>query len=99
MLIATIPAIGLFVKFEEVQLAYAVVGAAFMPFLAAVLLFLNGSAVRIGRTLKNSKRTTIILAATVIFFAWAGFYEAREKIHKAQDSPKPERVSTAGRLY
>tara|TARA_R110002072_G_scaffold173600_2_gene328254 strand:+ start:7611 stop:8939 length:1329 start_codon:yes stop_codon:yes gene_type:complete len=73
--IATFPALGLFVSFSRIQLAYAVVGAAFMPILAIALLFLNGSPKRIGEAGRNTPLATASLIAVVAFFVWAGAYE------------------------
>jgi Mn2+/Fe2+ NRAMP family transporter len=77
--IATVPAAGLFVSFSRIQLAYAVVGAAFMPILALALLFLNGSPKRIGEAGRNSALATASLIAVVAFFIWAGAYQIADK--------------------
>ena len=77
--IATVPAVGLVVSFQQIQLANAVVGAAFMPILAFALLFLNGSRKRIGDAGCNSVLATASLVAVVVFFVWAGVYEIGEK--------------------
>lgn len=84
--IAVIPAIGLFQKFESVQLAYAVVGAAFMPLLAIVLVILNGRERAVGVEARNSKQTTVVLVAILAFFAWASFYEVRDQFQKAEEA-------------
>ncbi len=71
--IAIVPMLGLLVDFKEVQKLYAVIGAAFMPLLAALLLVLNGRRAWIGR-LSNRPSTVAVLLATLIFFggmAWA----------------------------
>lgn len=78
--IATIPALGLFISFKQIQLAYAVVGAAFMPILALALLFLNGSRKRIGDEGRSSALATASLVAVVVFFVWAGVYEIADKL-------------------
>ena len=39
--IATVPIVSLWVDFESIQLAYAIVGALFMPFLAITLFFMT----------------------------------------------------------
>ena len=78
--IATVPAFGLFVSFKQIQLAYAVVGAAFMPILAVALLFLNGSRKRIGDEGRSSTFATVSLIAVVVFFAWAGAYQIADKL-------------------
>ncbi len=79
MAIATVPAAGLFVSFKQIQLAYAVVGAAFMPILALALLFLNGSPNRIGAPGRNSTLATASLIAVIAFFIWAGAYQIADK--------------------
>jgi len=88
--IATVPAVGLFQKFDLVQLAYAVVGAAFLPLLAAVLLLLNSRVRTIGTAARNSQVTTTLLILVLVFFAWAGFYDIRERIRKTTE---PKKVS------
>lgn len=78
--IAVIPATGLFVSFEKVQLAYGVVGAAFMPLLALVLIYLNGSERRIGEQGRNSTAVALTLMAVVAFFCWAGYFDVRDRL-------------------
>ena len=60
--------LGLLGGFRQVQKAYAVFGALFMPLLAAALLVLNGRAAWVGLKMRNRPLTTILLAATVLFF-------------------------------
>lgn len=79
--IATIPALGLFVGFSRIQLAYAVVGAAFMPILAIALLFLNSSRKRIGDTGRNSALANVSLIAVIAFFIWAGANQIVAKLN------------------
>jgi hypothetical protein len=70
--IATVPILGLFFRFKEVQKFYAVVGALFIPMLALILLILNGRRAWVG-ALKNRGLTVAVLLITLIFFAWIGF--------------------------
>ena len=70
--IATVPILGLFFRFKEVQKVYAVVGALFIPMLALILLILNGRRAWVG-ALKNRGLTVAVLLITLIFFAWIGF--------------------------
>ena len=79
--IATVPALGLFVGFSRIQLAYAVVGAAFMPILAIALLFLNSSRRRIGEAGRNSALANASLIAVIAFFIWAGANEIADKLN------------------
>lgn len=50
-----------------IGIAYAVIGAFFMPFLAGVLLYMNNKVEWVGK-LKNGWVTNVILVATLIFF-------------------------------
>jgi Mn2+/Fe2+ NRAMP family transporter len=88
ILIATIPIVGLFTKFDRIQLAYALVGAAFMPLLAFVLIFLNGSAKRVGQDGVNTKRTTVALAIIIAMFISAGVFDVRKRM--AKDEPQKQ---------
>lgn len=64
--LATIPAIGLvFIEFRTVQKTYAILGAAFMPMVAAALLALNGRSRWIGPRWKNTWWVNAILVATL----------------------------------
>jgi Mn2+/Fe2+ NRAMP family transporter len=68
LVIAFVPMLGLFGGFREVQKAYAVFGALFMPLLATALVVLNGRAAWVGPKMRNRPLTAILLAATVLFF-------------------------------
>jgi Mn2+/Fe2+ NRAMP family transporter len=72
ILIATVPMLGLFSSFREVQLIYAVTGALLFPVLALALLVFNGQSVWVGREFTNGPLTTIALIAVLIFFSWMG---------------------------
>jgi hypothetical protein len=65
---ATVPAIGLAWGFVHMQKAYAIVGAMFLPMLAAALLVLNGSGRHLGARHRNRPLTNGILAAILLFF-------------------------------
>ncbi len=71
--LATIPAIGLFYNFVQMQKLYAMVGALFIPILAAVLLILNGRP-ELGQH-RNSWRSALVLIGAVVFFAGAAALE------------------------
>ena len=71
--IATVPTLGLLVSFKEVQKVYAVIGAAFIPILALVLLVLNGRRSWVCDFV-NRWPTAIALIGALAFFAgmaWA----------------------------
>lgn len=73
--LAIIPAAGLWGSFEQVQKIYAIVGAAFVPLLALVLLILNGRARWVGTAAKNSPLTSVLLILTMAFFVAAGWFK------------------------
>ncbi len=77
--IAIIPVFGLRYGFQSVQKYYAVFGACFMPFLAILLIYLNGRANRIGDQHKNGMATNAVLAAILVFFLFSLYFMAREK--------------------
>jgi len=73
--IATVPMLGLFFGFREVQKLYAVFGALFMPLLAATLLVLDRRPDGASPGLRNRPLTTVVLAATVALFLYFGYLE------------------------
>jgi Mn2+/Fe2+ NRAMP family transporter len=73
LLLATLPIIGLWIKFESIQLAYAVMGALFMPLLAISLLYLNNKKVSIH--FKSSRFENGLLVVTSLFFIYIGISE------------------------
>ncbi|MCG8555917.1 MAG: Nramp family divalent metal transporter [Proteobacteria bacterium] len=66
--LATVPLFGLAGSFEQAQRAYAIVGAWFMPVLAAALLLLNRRPSAFG-ALRTGALGTGLLVATLFFFA------------------------------
>ena len=77
-LLAFVPMLGLFGGFRQVQKAYAVFGALFMPLLAVTLLVLNGRSAWIGEKLRNRPLTSAFLVATVLFFLAAFAFHVRK---------------------
>jgi len=73
--LATIPALGLWQKFDVLQQWYGIVGAAFVPFLALTLLLLNGRAAWVGERYRNRWWTSVVLIVMILFFAVAGRFE------------------------
>jgi Mn2+/Fe2+ NRAMP family transporter len=79
--IAVLPILGLAaVEFRSVQKWYAVVGALFIPMLAGVLLYLNGSSRWVGARSRNSRMTTAVLVGALVLFAAAGVLEIRDSL-------------------
>jgi Mn2+/Fe2+ NRAMP family transporter len=77
--IASVPIIGLVgVNFPSMMKVYAIVGALFIPMLAAVLLYLNGQARWIGQQHKNSWRTSAVLVGALVLFAVVAVIEVRD---------------------
>ena len=77
--LASVPLLGLVVSFQEVQKYYAVVGAAFLPLLAAALLVLNGNGSWMGRY-RNRPATVTALVGTLLFFFGLGLLEVRNQL-------------------
>lgn len=67
-------------SFETAQKVYAIVGAAFIPLLATVLLILNGQARLVGRQYRNSLPVSLLLVGVLVFFLLAGGFEIRSKL-------------------
>lgn len=68
ILLSTIPAIGLWSRFDFIQKIYAYSGALFMPFLAGVLLYLNNkSDIKKLKTHNNLINNTIMVLILVFF--------------------------------
>ncbi|MDA2937896.1 hypothetical protein MYX75_06500 [Acidobacteria bacterium AH-259-A15] len=82
--LAVVPAIGLFFDFVRIQMLYAIVGALFIPMLAAALLVLNGRRTIVGEH-RNSRLTSLLLAATLIFFLVFGVMQVRDKLRPKED--------------
>jgi Mn2+/Fe2+ NRAMP family transporter len=70
--IAVVPIVLLFLTVTQVQLAYAVLGALFMPLLAVTLLLLNNRTAWVGAAFRNGWRINLVLVATVVLFVLFG---------------------------
>ena len=78
--IASIPAAGLLVSFTTAQKLYAIVGACFLPLLAAALLSLNGRSALVGDRYRNGPLIVVLLTATLLVFTFIGCYEIQRKV-------------------
>jgi len=67
--LATIPMLGLWLSFKEIQKVYAIIGATFIPLLAVVLLILNGRRKWLG-DYRNQSASVLVLSFALIFFTW-----------------------------
>jgi len=70
--IATLPMIGLFYGFKDIQKYYAVIGALFVPLLALILLTLNHNH-KLLKTDANGKWSALALLLTLSFFAYTAW--------------------------
>ncbi|MGH9338058.1 MAG: Nramp family divalent metal transporter [Acidobacteriota bacterium] len=77
--LAAVPILALTFSFSELQKYYSFFGALFMPFLAFILLYLNGQARLVGRENVNRPATTVILLALIAFFAFFGWLEIHNR--------------------
>jgi len=69
--IAVVPMVTLWLTVERIQLAYAVMGALFMPLLAVTLLILNNQERWMGK-LRSRWWVNAVLVVTVLLFAYIG---------------------------
>ncbi len=74
------PLVMLWRSFEDVQLIYAVLGACFMPLLAATLLVMNSRQAWVGRRHRNGVVINGLLIAALAFFLWTGWMEAADAL-------------------
>ncbi len=72
-----LPLISLFFTVQRIQLVYAVLGALFMPFLAATLLILNNRKDLVPRSFRNTWVINLCLWVNLIFFSYLGWRELR----------------------
>ena len=73
--IAIIPLVLLWGTVRQVQLAYAVMGAMFMPLLALTLLILNTQRRLVGERFRSGWLINALLVATLALFAYMGFMQ------------------------
>jgi Mn2+/Fe2+ NRAMP family transporter len=73
--LSVVPLANLFLSVERIQLAYAVMGAMFMPLLAVTLLILNNQTRWVGARFRNSWWINAVLALTVLLFAYVGYLQ------------------------
>jgi Mn2+/Fe2+ NRAMP family transporter len=74
--IATVPALFLWTTVTQIQLAYGIIGAFFLPLLGLTLLILNNRADWVGPRFRSGWLINAVLAATLLFFAYLGAVEA-----------------------
>jgi len=78
--LAIVPLPLLWINLRTAQLLYTTFGAMFMPLLALTLLLMNNREAWVGRRFRNGWITNLVLVATLVFFAFAAFVTARQKL-------------------
>ena len=73
--LAIVPLANLWLTVERIQLAYAVMGAMFMPLLAVTLLILNNQTRWVGERFRNQWWINAVLLLTVLLFAYVGYLQ------------------------
>tara|TARA_R110001592_G_scaffold347189_2_gene640501 strand:- start:46 stop:1392 length:1347 start_codon:yes stop_codon:yes gene_type:complete len=76
--LAVVPLVLLSMDFKSLAKLYSLVGAAFMPFLALALIYLNNLTV-LPREFRNRWRSNAALIIVVFFFALAGYEAVSQK--------------------
>ena len=79
VLLATVPAAGLWTDFARIQKLYAIVGATFLPALALTLLILNGRTRLVGR-LRNGWPCVLLLIGILVFYLLASWLEVQKRL-------------------
>ena len=74
------PMLTLWLKVQQVQLVYAVLGSLFMPLLALTLILLNNRQKWVGREFKYGVWMNLILGATLALFTYIGIAEIMDTI-------------------
>jgi len=72
--IAFIPLVSLWRKFDSTTLSYTLMGAAFLPLLAVVLIILNSQKRWLAQH-RNHPGTIVVLILTVVLFVTAGIFK------------------------
>jgi len=75
--IAIVPMVTLWLTVERIQLAYAVMGAMFMPLLAVTLLILNTKERWVGASFRSKWWINATLVIIVLLFAYIGVEQLR----------------------
>jgi Mn2+/Fe2+ NRAMP family transporter len=68
-----VPLIWLWMPVKQIQLAYATIGAWFMPLLALTLLIMNNRERWVGETFRSRLLLNVVLIVTVALFAYLAF--------------------------
>ena len=80
--IAIVPLPLLWLKVQQVQLAYAIMGALFMPLLAVTLLIMNNRRAWVAAGFRNGWLINTLLVTTILLFAALGILQLIEYVPK-----------------
>jgi Mn2+/Fe2+ NRAMP family transporter len=80
--IAFVPMPLLWLKVDQVQLAYAIMGALFMPLLALTLLIMNNRQDWVGNRFRNGWLINVLLVVTLVLIAAFGILQLRGFVPK-----------------
>jgi len=94
--LAIVPMAFLGQKVERIQLAYAVLGAMFMPLLALTLLMMNSRAAWVSARFRTGWFLNAMLALTLLFFTIAGGRAIYQKARIALQKSDAKHTSTSG---
>jgi Mn2+/Fe2+ NRAMP family transporter len=75
LFIATVPALFLWTTVTQIQLAYGIIGALFLPLVALTLLILNNREEWVGRPFLSGYAINAVLVAALLFFGYLGLGE------------------------
>jgi len=75
------PLVTLWQSIDAIQLIYAVLGAAFFPFLALTLLIMNNREAWVGKQFRSGWLTNLLLFATLAFFLYAGYLHLCDQVN------------------
>lgn len=78
--LALVPLPMLTLSVKTAQLIYAVFGSLFMPLLALTLLIMNNRTEWVGRRFRNGWITNLVLAGTLVFFAYVAVHTALSRL-------------------
>jgi Mn2+/Fe2+ NRAMP family transporter len=80
LFIATVPALFLWTSVTQIQLAYGIIGAMFLPLVALTLLILNNRTDWVGAEFRSGPLINAVLAAALLFFGYLGAGELWEAL-------------------
>lgn len=90
--IALVPLPVLWFGVQQAALAYAILGAMFIPLLALTLLIMNNRADWVGAAYRNGRVTNVVLVVILMFFVGLGGREAYKRVSGQSPNRPVERV-------